>query len=60
MLAETAVGPVGAAVSVMFGCSGADLDEFDIEFPERFLKRATFESIGNLRGALDELLGADA
>ena len=34
-------------------------DEFDIEFPERLLKRATFETIGNLSEALDGLLGAE-
>jgi acyl carrier protein len=41
-----------ASVNVMLALE----DEFDIEFPERLLKRATFESIANLRGALDSLL----
>ena len=31
-------------------------DEFDIEFPERMLKRQTFESIDSIRGAIEELL----
>ncbi len=44
-----------ASVNVMLALE----DEFDVEFPERLLKRATFESILNLRGALDALLGAD-
>ncbi|MFN8051218.1 MAG: acyl carrier protein [Acidimicrobiales bacterium] len=44
-----------ASVNVMLALE----DEFDLEFPERFLKRSTFESIANLRLALDELLGAD-
>lgn len=44
-----------ASVNVMLAIE----DEFDIEFPERLLKRATFETIGNLSGALDSLLGAE-
>ena len=32
-------------------------DEFDLEFPERFLKRSTFESIRSLCSAVDSLLG---
>ena len=34
-------------------------DEFDVEFPERLLKRSTFESILQLSEALDSLLGTD-
>jgi acyl carrier protein len=45
-----------ASVNVMLALE----DEFDVEFPERFLKRSTFESIENLRLALDDLLGVDA
>ena len=41
-----------ASVNVMLALE----DEFDVEFPERLLKRSTFESISNLRGALDSLL----
>lgn len=44
-----------ASVNVMLALE----DEFDIEFPERMLKRATFESISNLSGALEALLGAE-
>lgn len=44
-----------ASVNVMLAIE----DEFDIEFPERLLKRATFETIGNLSEALDGLLGAE-
>ena len=45
-----------ASVNVMLALE----DEFDVEFPESLLKRATFESIENLRSALDELLGVEA
>lgn len=44
-----------ASVSVMLAIE----DTFDIEFPERLLKRATFESIMSICDALDELLGAE-
>ena len=30
-------------------------DEFDIEFPERLLRRQTFESIAAISAAIDEL-----
>jgi acyl carrier protein len=30
-------------------------DAFDIEFPERLLRRQTFESISAIRSAIDEL-----
>ena len=45
-----------ASVNVMLALE----DEFDIEFPEKYLKRSTFETIENLRLALDELLGVGA
>lgn len=32
-------------------------DAFDVEFPERLLRRRTFESIASIGAALDELLG---
>jgi len=41
-----------ACVNVMLALE----DEFDIEFPERMLKRSTFDSIGNLAAALGDLL----
>lgn len=41
-----------AAVNVMLALE----DHFDVEFPERFLKRATFESVTSLQGALTEIL----
>lgn len=45
-----------ASVNVMLALE----DEFDVEFPERFLKRTTFESIENLRAALSDLVHVDA
>ena len=30
-------------------------DEFDIEFPDRLLKRSVFESVAAIRAALEEL-----
>lgn len=30
-------------------------DAFDVEFPDRMLKRSVFESISSIRAALDEL-----
>jgi acyl carrier protein len=32
-------------------------DAFDLEFPERFLRRGTFESVNAIREAVKELLG---
>lgn len=32
-------------------------DEFDIEFPESYLKRGTFESINSIGTALSEITG---
>lgn len=43
-----------AAVNVMLALE----DHFDVEFPERFLKRATFESVASLRQAVAEVVGA--
>jgi acyl carrier protein len=34
-------------------------DAFDVEFPERLLRRRTFESIASIAAALDELLASD-
>ena len=45
-----------ASVNVMLALE----DEFDVEFPERFLKRTTFESIENLSVALADLVHVDA
>jgi acyl carrier protein len=42
-----------ASVSVMLALE----DEFDVEFPERLLRRSTFESIANLCDAVDQLVG---
>lgn len=41
-----------ASVNVMMAIE----DAYELEFPVKFLKRATFGSIGNLRAALDEML----
>ena len=43
-----------ASVNVMLALE----DEFDLEFPERMLKKKTFESVDAIRDALSELLGA--
>ena len=43
-----------ASVNVMLGLEG----RFDIEFPDRMLSRSVFASIGAIRTALVELLGA--
>ncbi len=32
-------------------------DKFSVEFPERMLKRKSFESIASIRSCLEELLG---
>jgi acyl carrier protein len=42
-----------ASVNVMLALEGA----FDIEFPDRMLKRGVFESISSMRSAIDELKG---
>ncbi|MCU1366995.1 MAG: acyl carrier protein [Ilumatobacteraceae bacterium] len=44
-----------ASVNVMLALE----DEFDIEFPERMLTRSTFETVANLKSALDSLLGEE-
>jgi acyl carrier protein len=33
-------------------------DKFGVEFPERMLRRRTFETIANIRGAVEELTGS--
>jgi len=43
-----------ASVNVMLALEG----KFDIEFPDRMLKRGVFESINAIRAALEELTGA--
>lgn len=43
-----------ATVNLMLGLE----NEFDVEFPERMLRRHVFESIASIRGALDELTKA--
>lgn len=40
-----------ASVSLMLGLE----DAFDLEFPDRMLKRSVFESIASIRAALNEL-----
>jgi len=40
-----------ASVSVMLALE----DSFDVEFPERLLRKATFESVSTIRTALSEL-----
>lgn len=35
-------------------------EHFDIEYPERMLRRRTFTSIAAIRSGLDELIGAGA
>ena len=41
-----------ASVNVMLALE----DEFDVEFPDHMLKRAVFQSVASIRGALQELL----
>ena len=43
-----------ASVNVMLALE----DEFDIEFPERMLRKKTFETVAAIRAALSELVGA--
>jgi acyl carrier protein len=40
-----------ASVNVMLALEG----KFDIEFPDRMLKRSVFETMGAMRAAVDEL-----
>lgn len=35
-------------------------DAFGIEFPERLLRRRTFETVGNIREAIEELQSAQS
>ena len=35
-------------------------ERFDIEFPDRMLKRGAFASIANIRAGLEELIGGTA
>ena len=42
-----------ASVNVMLALEG----KFDVEFPDRMLKRGVFESIKSIRAALEELTG---
>ncbi len=45
-----------ASVNVVLGLEEA----FDIEFPQRMLRRSTFESVSAIRGAVMELVGSPA
>lgn len=45
-----------ASVNVMLALE----DALDLEFPEQFLKRTTFESIANLRAVLSDVTAIDA
>jgi acyl carrier protein len=42
-----------ASVNVMLALEGA----FDVEFPDRMLRRKVFESVAAIRGAIEELTG---
>ncbi len=42
-----------ASVNVMLALEG----EFDVEFPDRMLKRSVFESVSAIRAAIEELTG---
>jgi acyl carrier protein len=43
-----------ASVNVMLALE----DEFDFEFPEKMLRKSTFESVAAIRTALSELTGS--
>lgn len=43
-----------ASVNVMLALEG----RFDVEFPDRMLKRGVFESIKSIRAAIEELTGS--
>jgi acyl carrier protein len=45
-----------ASVNVMLALE----DAFDVEFPERVLRKSTFASIGSIREVVDELIVAVA
>jgi acyl carrier protein len=42
-----------ASVNVMLALEG----EFDVEFPDRMLKRAVFQSVSSISAAIEELTG---
>ncbi|HEX3595211.1 MAG TPA: acyl carrier protein [Polyangiaceae bacterium] len=42
-----------ASVNVMLALEG----KFDVEFPDRMLKRGVFESVSAIRAAIEELTG---
>ncbi len=44
-----------ASVNVMLAIE----DAFDIEFPERMLKKSTFESVGAIRAGVLEMTGSE-
>jgi acyl carrier protein len=43
-----------ASVNVMLALE----DEFDFEFPEKMLRKSTFESVAAIRAALGQLVGS--
>ena len=45
-----------ASVNVMLALEG----KFDVEFPDRMLRRGVFESVASIRTAIQELTGAGA
>ena len=45
-----------ASVNVMLALEG----KFDVEFPDRMLKRGVFESLASIRSAIEELTAAPA
>lgn len=45
-----------ASVNVMLAVE----DHFDLEFPDRMLKRAVFESVASIAAAVDELRAEEA
>lgn len=45
-----------ASVNVMLALE----DAFDIEFPDRMLKRDVFQSVASIRAALDEIVAGEA
>ena len=45
-----------ASVNVLLALEAA----FDVEFPDRMLKRSVFETIDAIAGAIDELISANA
>jgi acyl carrier protein len=43
-----------ASVNVMLALEG----QFDVEFPDRMLRRGVFESVASIRAAIEELIAA--